>query len=531
MSKHGKVIYSTSLMAHEESLIPNQHLTLLEPKKLRDSCEQTMKELYGPYYNLTVARPKLRKRQVSIDKPYFSQYLAKHVGILGKIQQLARGSSRKSMKLPEKKITTDMIDKLLEYFLRGVPGHYTVEYAPPPPFEVEIEVTLNDKQTESLVEVLTKGETKINGTYVRVMMMSNGYGLTKNPGRPVKYFTPSAKDVLRFKQFIKDLTTEGIEPNPGPRRQATTRKNVSRRRPRRNRRRNPKSANKFNGPNPRATVIGPPLTTSKLVYQSDLTTISGGDYAVKAFQLCLNDMDPAVFSTTIAGVERFADYYTEYLNKSAYVDARITNTSGSAVNFYMIMSTADLTGIISTWQMAKDVAENANATKIVTWNTNVDTKSIKRRFYPANLMRRSVYIDSEIYAGLYNANPVSPIFINLVWYSTNSGATVRVDTDIRITLMSDWYIQRIQDDNGPITEWRPPSARPPYKFTDEQKVINHQNSLTWGYPPHVDRREYEHKAGQVIMFTGRYSEPVGQKKLERVNSSKRVPPTSLSRQQ
>jgi hypothetical protein len=255
----------------------------------------------------------------------------------------------------------------------------------------------------------------------------------------------------------------------------------------------------FYGLNPNPSQIGPPVTTSYLTYQSDLTSIGGADYVVKAFQFCLNDFDPAIFSTSIAGIERFSNYYYEYLNKWVTCDVRSTNTAGQPVNFFMHLDTADLTSVIATWQQAKDLAENPNSTRVLTWENNVDTKRQVQRFYPATLMPPGVYQFSEIYAGLYNANPVSPIFLNLVWYSTQSGNSVRVETDIKFFIKSLWYIQRAQSDSGPLLNRRARSLYSTYQMSPLDKEINKKNAKAWGYSGTATRRVYDHLAGQEIM--------------------------------
>jgi len=281
----------------------------------------------------------------------------------------------------------------------------------------------------------------------------------------------------------------------------------------------------FVGRNPNDNRFGPPVTRSRLAYISDLVQVGASGYTVKTFQLCINDMDPAILSTIMAGQERFTTYYFEYLNYSCKVTAKCTNIAAEAVNFYINISTQDWTTLIATWQDARDCAENPNSTKPVTWDQNVDTKTITQLFKPADLLPRGIYKFSEIYAGLFNANPVAPIFINLVWYADNSGAEVKVDTNIVFDVWTSWYIQRNQRDSGPLEDdyvrSRTQRVGSPIPLTTEQKQIAEKNSQAWVYaksaPP---RREYDHLAGKQIMDQQHVVRPVSQ--LIRPASTSRI---------
>jgi len=282
--------------------------------------------------------------------------------------------------------------------------------------------------------------------------------------------------------------------------------------------------------NPDRNRFGPPVTKSRLCYISDLVQVAASAYTVKTFQMCINDMDPALLSTIMIGQERFTEYYFEYLNTFFRVIAACTNISGDPVNFYINIGTQDWTTLIGSWQDARDGAENPNSTKVVTWDNNTDTRKIVQGFNPADLMRKGVYYNSEIYAGLYNANPVSPIFVNLVWYCDNSGSNVKVDTNISFEMFTSWYIQRAQRDGGPFLEAEVSDRLNKYNsvpLTNEQKARVERNSRAWVYsdaaPP---RREYDHLAGKVISRTVINTQPVSQV-LKRVNSVDRFKQTVM----
>ena len=269
---------------------------------------------------------------------------------------------------------------------------------------------------------------------------------------------------------------------------------------------------KFTGINPNANRFGPPVTTSRLSYISDLIQVSATGYSVKTFQLCVNDMDPAILSTIMVGQERYTNYYYEYLNYSVRVTSTHTNIADNQLNMCVGISEEDWTTTLATWQDARDGAENPNQTTVKTVYKSVDSIHSNVVFKPAKLLRPKIYENSEIYSGLYNANPVTPIYVNFIWYSDNSGGQVKVDTNIQFELWSTWYIQRGQRDSGPFMTRREQRRKIlTLPITPEERSIAEKNSRTWIYSENArPRRQYDWLAGERILENKISQNPVSQ---------------------
>jgi hypothetical protein len=301
------------------------------------------------------------------------------------------------------------------------------------------------------------------------------------------------------KDYVKDLTEDGIEPNPGPlnrhakkmKGRNRNRKNVRgnvRRKMVRNQAKNNRGSRAFENDTTKQN-IGSEVATARLGYMPDFIGFNGAPYGVKSFKMNdFWDIDPSLFSSILAGIKRYTDYYYQGLVLKFKMKFQVQNKRGTLIRFYVIASIDALDTIIGSHAQAKDVCENNEDSEFVKSVTvgvapDVSEPVYFSQFLP-NMTKKGAYLNSEIYNCLYNASPVYPFYINFIAYSLDSGDPLDVIVDSAFILKVLFMEWRTQDDTGPIllSQHKVPGGDREYRpYTEDQLKVYNQNKLSWKY--------------------------------------------------
>lgn len=247
----------------------------------------------------------------------------------------------------------------------------------------------------------------------------------------------------------KDLTQYGIEPNPGP--------------------------------PPRTLYQG--RNKSVLRHVSPLRAITSNQYAVKSFQMCVNDLDPAIYDQPMMGSFRYSDYYTTYLNDYVVMDLVFSNIDvSSIVTVGVIISLEDMSVTVS------DIFEARRAIKdsVITAQVHPNKRRRIRRKNIMKLVDPIYYEDDVSYRGHYNKNPIKPVYINIVMFSTTS-EIVNLDVKFRFQLMSRWSNHLEVNRDNQLRE-----------LSLDERAIATKNMNAWIYHLQTNRVVYSNRSGAMV---------------------------------
>lgn len=228
------------------------------------------------------------------------------------------------------------------------------------------------------------------------------------------------KDKLQHQQFIKDLTTEGIEPNPGPQRSQNKyrkrNKNKKRRGPRANF--NIMNLNENNVSNLR---IMPAEYRDTLTYNDNSTVRNapGNNYLVWSMRINdLFDPDPLVLSGSVSNFKEIMQFYSYYrVEKSACVWT-VVNLETFPLSCGVVFSQTNLVGTISSLGDAQNAFENdfVIPLRTISGKGGMDRTTFFVKWLDIGhlLGVRGQYKNDLAYSGQGLASPSIPLWANFI---------------------------------------------------------------------------------------------------------------------
>jgi hypothetical protein len=189
------------------------HTTLLIPQVFsKIACEVNTNE---------VNMVKIRKSIVPTT-PSQAAYIVKHPEIIGKMWNfLYTERTWTSLALPVTNFVLRLYKKIKAGLGIGINATYEVQYAPEETvFEVECEPSVEEEEVYKTLRKYKGSETRVleyegKGCAQAKVLIYTQFKECMNVRAEVMI---PMSEVNKVRQFIKDLTREGIEPNPGPQR-------------------------------------------------------------------------------------------------------------------------------------------------------------------------------------------------------------------------------------------------------------------------------------------------------------------------
>jgi len=238
----------------------------------------------------------------------------------------------------------------------------------------------------------------------------------------VEYNKKDYLDVGDYQQlscWLADLTTQGIEPNPGPKTQI--RNNNRRQRNRRPRRTRRQGAD-------RPALIMPPRHLANFMYVDNayVRNNPGNNYLVYSFRINdLYDPDPLILSGSVSGFKEMMQFYSYYRVLGFSATINLSNNEAFDIFYGAVFSQTNLTGVISSRDDAANALENnyAKGPFILSEKTGIDRGSMKLSIKPSSLLGvpRQYFADTN-YTGLGLASPSIPLWLNFIVYSPTGAA-------------------------------------------------------------------------------------------------------------
>lgn len=226
--------------------------------------------------------------------------------------------------------------------------------------------------------------------------------------------------------WIRDLTLDGIEPNPGPK--ITNNK-------RRNRKRRPQTPQERYQP-----TIGPvtsidvqaimPARKLAVLKYSDSSTVRnnpGGTFLVYSMRINdLFDPDPLILSGSVSNFKEMMQFYSYYRVLYSRIIWTVVNLETFPITCGIVLSQTNLTGTIATLADAQNAFENDYATRLhlLSGKGGIDRKAVNTPKYSVGhvLGVPAQYHADLAYAGNGIATPAIPLWANFIVYSATGGA-------------------------------------------------------------------------------------------------------------
>lgn len=254
------------------------------------------------------------------------------------------------------------------------------------------------------------------------------------------------KDKAQYKGWVRDLTIEGIEPNPGPR-------NNNNRNNNNNKNNNRKNGNRRVRRRPNAMMLGerpslimPPRHVANFVYVDSayVRNNPGNNFLVYSFRINdLYDPDPLILSGSVSGFKEMMQFYAYYrvLNFSANIN--VSNNEAFDIFYGAVFSQSNLTGVIASRDDAANALENnyAKGPFLLSEKTGMDRGTLKLRVRPSSLLGvpRQYFSDTN-YAGSGLATPPIPLWLNFIVYSpTGAALTNGYTTSTKLYMRSEFF--------------------------------------------------------------------------------------------
>ena len=271
--------------------------------------------------------------------------------------------------------------------------------------------------------------TSIRGQrfYVRTCLTSTRITVTQAAkiGTPRRY-DPSHQDWIEDKRkidgWIRDLCTEGIEPNPGPKKRQNNNNNRRRRARRNFKPGRPGIASEHPG------LIMPPrhVATMKYVDSSYVRNNPGNNYLVYSFRINdLYDPDPLILSGSISGFKEMMQFYSYYRVLHFSANINISNNEAFDLLYGAVFSQTNLTGVIANRDDAINALENnyCKGPFLLSEKGGMDRGTMKLSIAPSSLLGvPRQYFGTNDYAGSGLATPPIPLWLNFIVCSPTGAA-------------------------------------------------------------------------------------------------------------
>lgn len=224
-------------------------------------------------------------------------------------------------------------------------------------------------------------------------------------------------DIKKISQWIRDLTNEGVEPNPGPKN--GNKKNGKRKVPRR----------RQLVPLERPGLIMPPRHVASFMYVDNayVRNNPGNNYLVYSFRINdLYDPDPLVLSGSVSGFKEMMQFYQYYRVLEFSATINISNNEAFDIFYGAVFSQSNLTGSIVSRDDAANALENnyAKGPFLLSEKTGMDRGTMRLRIKPSALLGvpKQYFADND-YTGTGLATPPIPLWLNFIVY-TPTGAVL-----------------------------------------------------------------------------------------------------------
>lgn len=335
-----------------------------------------------------------------------------------------------------------MTAKLITYLLKRA----TYEVIAEPkiePYDVEAECSNNSSVLDHHISNLVKERfTYIGKVKLTTIMTKKGVTVTTGtPVRPPPLYDPSYELIQDLTRYIKDLTREGIEPNPGPRRNVS--KNTQKQK------RQPKKGNKNNKSHFPLHVIQPRQTVQMnscirdLCFELSPSNFNnpGGPVVQENFYLNdLYDVLPTILTPTVQFLNYMFTLYKFGKVLSVEVVHTFNNLENNALSVYYFSSAQSLAASFS----SKDAVVALAATAKLRWKDTCTEQYGKR----SQIIMRKVlvpwmslgnqleYMSSNDFSFTQSTNPAR--FIHGAWViigpqsTISSGITVTTTLNFRV---------------------------------------------------------------------------------------------------
>jgi len=238
-------------------------------------------------------------------------------------------------------------------------------------------------------------------------------------GRPILIY-----DLIDLCDWVRDLTTEGIEPNPGPR---NARTKATNNRKKRNGRKKPANSRGQRSEHPGLVMPPRHLATFKYVDSSYVRNNPGNNYLVYSFRINdLYDPDPLILSGSISGFKEMMQFYAYYRVIKFSANINISNNEVFDLLYGAVFSQTNLTGVISSRDDAINALENnyCKGPFLLSEKGGMDRGTMVLRINPANLLGvPRQYFGTNDYAGSGLATPPIPLWLNFI-VCTPTGAAM-----------------------------------------------------------------------------------------------------------
>jgi hypothetical protein len=248
-------------------------------------------------------------------------------------------------------------------------------------------------------------------------------------------------------EYIKDLTREGIEPNPGP----NTKNNmapVPRRRPRRRNNNNRRRRNNQAATSPiHIQQIMPMKKIATLTYvdRSTVRNNAGGNFLVYSMRINdLYDPDPLILSGSISNFKEIMQFYGYYRVLSTRINWSVINLENFPLNAGIVFSQSNLTGVIASASDAQDAFENDFCSRIFSISSKGGMDRVTVALPPLRISRLlgvgTQYLSDIAYAGSGLATPTIPLWANfIVWSPTGGTLTNGYANSTTLAMRSEFF--------------------------------------------------------------------------------------------
>lgn len=150
----------------------------------------------------------------------------------------------------------------------------------------------------------------------------------------------------------------------------------------------------------------------------------GANYLVYAFRANdLFDPDPLILSGSVSGFKELMQFYGLYRVIKTKIHMKITNNESFPLIYGYVFSQASLAGVVGSRDDAINALETNFSTRgrLISAKGGIDTDEIQSELSMSQLLGSKQQYNSEIgYAGVGQATPVIPLYINLIIASPNA---------------------------------------------------------------------------------------------------------------
>jgi len=162
--------------------------------------------------------------------------------------------------------------------------------------------------------------------------------------------------------WIRDLTQEGVEPNPGPRGKMvkTSKGMIVRKKGKGKVKKNEIVRTKGTQTVVKVRpVLMPEIFYDKVMYVLDFFGFLGSNYGIKSFDSLNNDQEYSILTTPMAGLKELLAFYIQNLIYKTFTELSAASKNRVHMKIAIVYSVQRLDTLIGTWQDAKDLIENA----------------------------------------------------------------------------------------------------------------------------------------------------------------------------